>query len=198
MVDRVLADELEASVLVVLVYPDRAFRQRHAEIVVLFVPDFHEHADLLVLCYYAVPAVVIVRRAPVDKFFPDRDVPGLDELDLLGLVVPDRGLPLERVDMVLKEFLLLELRCRFLRQVGTGHESFAEFAFFLDPVHVAGHEFEPGVFVCCAALVFDGDPAREVGSVVLVIQGDDIIGLPGDAAREVRCLDLLVRREPVF
>ena len=64
-------------------------------------------------------------------------------------------------------------------------------------VDVAGHQLEGGVRVGSAALVVDGDPAREVGTRVGGIDDHDVVGLPGDAARQVGRLDALGGRPRV-
>jgi len=123
-------------------------------------------------------------------------VAGGHERELLGLVVLDRGAPVEGVEVILEEALRLEVAFRFARWNVLGGELHdAPGAAPVDrAVDVARDELERRVLVGRAALIVDGDPAGEVAPVVGRIDHHHVVGLPVDPAREVGGFDLLRRR----
>ena len=59
-------------------------------------------------------------------------------------------------------------------------------------LHVARDQLEPCVFVRRPALVRERHPARERRRVVVLVEDHDVVGLPVQAAGEIRDLDLLL------
>src|SRR5688572_5204181 len=111
VINLVFTDELLIAGRVLLVEPNRAGRQGHAELVLLRVSKLHEHANLLFDWLTGVVVVlVIVTLATEYELFLHVEPGGLKQRHLLGLVVTNRRRALQRVQVILKEALLLELR----------------------------------------------------------------------------------------
>src|SRR6267378_5674517 len=101
--------------------------------------------------------------------------------------------------MVLGEILLLELWrrshfCRHLiRRVRVPPEIVA-----LDAIELSGYELQTGVMEGRAAVVYDSDPAVEVGVFFVARDGQNVIRIPGQVAREIGSFNLLFSRAGIF
>ena len=199
VVDPVLADELLAAGGVGLVDADLALGQRQAEPVLLAVLDVEVDADLLVGHRHAVRRAVVVLRAVIDQLLDHGHVGGRHQRELLRLVILDRRAAVQRVEVVFEEALRLEVARRLLvrRRLGRDVHQARSAAPLHGTVDVARHELEGRVAIGGAAAVVDGDPARDVALRVGGIDDHHVVGLPRDAAREVRGLHALRPRDGV-
>jgi len=192
-VDPVLADELLAARAVGLVDAHLAFRQRYAQPVLLAVLHLEIDRDLLIGDRHAVGVAVVVRRAVVDELLRDGHLARRQQREVLGLVVLDRRAAVERVEVVLEQALRRKVvtgggrRHRLRRRLQ--HPPIAPSV--RRAVHVASHQLERGVAVGGAAFVVDRHPAVQIRERVGGVEDHDVVGLPGDPAREIRRLDAL-------
>ncbi len=170
MVNGIFADKLQAAVLIMFIYPDGAFWQRHSKVVVF--PVFYLDKDpyLLVRNPFAVTAPVIMLGAVIDKLFFYWDGIGAYKRYLFRLIVFDGRGPFERIEMVFEKLLFPELFCRrdSFGCCVAEHLVFV-FIFVPYPVHITGNELQLGVCVGCPAPIVDGNPAGHVGLCVFVV-----------------------------
>jgi hypothetical protein len=114
---------------------------------------------------------------------------------LLLFFVEQRGRTLQRVEVVLEEAFLLELRRRRRRGRGFGGTPVLAFgrlrrAHALD---VAGDELERRVFVAGAAVVRERNPTGEITGLVAVVDDHHVVGDPVQVLGQVADLDALLR-----
>src|SRR5260370_6765035 len=65
-------------------------------------------------------------------------------------------------------------------------------------IELASNELETRVTESGATVVDCGDPAIEVGVLVVACDGKDVIRIPGQVARQLASLDLLFFRARIF
>ncbi len=129
--------------------------------------------------------------AVVDQLLPGRHARRrVEQLDLLGRVVRDRGRPAQRVEVVLEEGFFLEprrRRCVHLRHLVRLRPQGLRRC--LDAVHIARDQLELRVLVARARLVEEAHPGADVDEARVRVRafGEDqvVVRPPGDAARLV-------------
>ena len=197
MLDGVLADELAAAIGVVeLVDPHDATWERNAKPVGLGILDLEIHphrlagvdAVGLVALELAEQPRVLETVVCVDLL--DGHGRDVDELDLLRLVVLERGAPAQGVEVILEECLLLEAS---LLGVLVAEEVLTQAVAAVggqchrhEASDVAGAQLEARVGEAGAAHVGDGDPAGEIDARVVGVDERRVVAAPGQAACLVR------------
>ena len=100
--------------------------------------------------------------------------------------------------MVFAEGFLLELRSGgSIRKSFLGNGSWHGSG-RLDAIHFTGNELEMRVVKSGAAVVGDGDPAVQIGVLVVAGDGKHVVGIPGKIVREIRSFNLLFLRPIIF
>ena len=191
MVDLVLSDELLGPRLVGLIDTEDAGREGLSKIVLLRVLELDIDADLLLYCLAGtVITLEIVALAIENKLFRYGEVGGGEEIYLLGLVLFDGRWPLQGVEVVLEESLLIKLWWwSALHCHGNALRSATKSGLILNPIDISGNQFEFGVAIGGATLVGDGDPAVEICLRVSLGEDDDIVCAPIETIGQVRGFD---------
>ena len=141
--------------------------------------------------------VAVVEGLAVDDVaLPDGEAGAAEHAHLLGLVVVDRRLPAERVEVVVGERLLRHRRgCRAI--VPSAHSSATHAADHLaHAIEIAGDELQRRVPERRAAAVGQRDPAVEVGRLVVARDGQHVVGVPRQLAGQIRRLDAMLASAP--
>ena len=202
MVNRVLADELQAAVGVAAIEPQTPLGKRDPEVIVLGILELLHGPDFLVgggavarvVAHLVgrVVAVLIHLRAVVNIEPLRLDAGRAHELHLLGLVIAQRRWTLQRVEVEFVERLLPNDRRRrvhvhrsFLRRIHAAPDR--RLLKFAD---VARQQLDPGILEGLAALVLHGDPAHQVehvdaGILRAIGHHQVVVRMPVHAARDV-------------
>jgi hypothetical protein len=180
--DAVFADELRRALAVLRVDPHDAGRQRLAELAAL-VFKFQEDRGLQFLPDLSVAIPVVILVAGQQVFAAHRHGAGREQRELLGLVVGDRGRPLEAVEVVVQQRFLRRLG-RLGARRGRGHRHHAHVG-LAHAIHRAGHQLQRGVVEAGAAAVGQRHPAVEVEAPAVGGEVGDVVGFPGQSARQV-------------
>ena len=180
MADLVLADELGLAVLVALIDADGPGGQAGAQARLAGVGevDHHHGAGRVVGADEAVgPVLVDLVRG---------DLRRVEEADLLGLVLGDRGAQRQGVDVQVAEIMTGagiafhaggdDARARIVA---------AAIAVEAAAVDLAGDKLGVGVLETGARGVVQGDPALQVELFCLLVEQDDIVGLPRQAGGQI-------------
>ena len=133
--------------------------------------------------------VVVVERLTVhDVALLNGEGRRAEHAHLLGLAVVDRRLSPERVEVIVGEGFLRH------RRRGRGHVLAHRLGGhapddLADAVQIAGDELQRRVLERRAAAVDHGHPAVDVGGLVVARDGQHVVRVPRQLAREVRGLD---------
>ncbi len=189
MLDAVLADELRRTLAVARIDAHDAGRQGLAELTAL-VLEFQKHGGLQLLPDLAVAVPVVVLVAGQQVLAAYRHGSRREQCQLLGLVVGNRGRPLEAVEVVIHQRFLRRFGCLGTRRRGhrVGHLGLRR----PHPVHRAGHQLQRRVVETGAAAVGQRDPAVEVEALALGRQVGDVVGLPRQTGCKVGQFDRLL------
>ena len=189
MRDAILADELRRPLAVLRIDAHDARRQRAADGPLVF--EFEEHGRLQLLSDLGVTVAVVPVIAGQQVLAAHRHGAGREQRELLGLVVGDRGRPLEAVEVVVHQRLLRRLGRLGARRGGCGHGIHPRVR-LARPVHRAGHQLQRRIVEAGAAAVGQRHPAVEVEALAVGGEVGNVIGLPGQTAGEVGKLDGLL------
>src|SRR5260370_24377652 len=100
--------------------------------------------------------------------------------------------------MVFAESFLLKLPGGLRHGHGYAHLRLYNVIAIGDAIELASDELETRVTESGAAVIDNGDPAIEVGVLVVAGDGKDVIGIPGKIVRQIGSLDLLFFRARIF
>ena len=194
MVDLVFAHELELAVPILGIEAHLALRQRHPEFIDLGVLELTKDLHLTGRGH----ATAITSGALEDVDALRLNTGGTDELDLLGLLVPQGRRIAQRVEVEFVERLLRHHLGTALAQAIHGHGSGLHRVIRLHSVYIARHEFDLGIGEGHPALVVHRHPADDVQDVAL-LGGDEVVAsLPRETTAQIGYLGVnLTRRTGV-
>src|SRR5258708_21997521 len=95
--------------------------------------------------------------------------------------------------MILDEIFLLKLWCGGRFHCNAILRSFITHPALRKTVQISGNKLQPRIAESGAAVVDDGDPAVEIGGLVVATDGENVVGVPGKVSCEIRRLNFLFR-----
>ena len=123
-----------------------------------------------------------------NEFLLHVEAGGLEQRDLFRFVIANCGRALQRVKVIFKEALLLELRLVHVRSFGH-HSGQGEFALAGNTIHVAGHQLQARVFKSGPALIRERYPALQITLCIVGVNQQNVIGAPVHTRRQIARLD---------
>ena len=142
----------------------------------------------------ALGVAVVERLAVDDVALAHGEAGGAQHAHLLGLVVVDRRLRLERVEVVVGERLLRHRRAAGAATAPAGAVGLHAVERLAHAIELAGDELQLRVAERRAAAVGQRDPAVDVGRLVVARDGQHVVGVPRQLRRQIRRLDAMPRR----